>query len=771
MGILQQIFGRGPAQQETPISPFVLQAGTTLAEKYVVRALLGRGGMGEVYLVEELSTGEMRAAKLMRASADASVEDLLAFRREAMALLNLGTHPFILRLFDVNDRGRDTVLIVEYVPPEAGCTSLHDYIVRTTDYTDRVLGMWAVQFCVGMEYALECGLQAHRDIKPANLLVGAAPFLKISDFGLALAASGHVAPVGRRSNAAAALQLLQSAEGRVTCGTPGYIAPEIWGGTKASAQSDIFSFGVTLWQLAARTLQMPFDVRFAGDVNAYQAQLLREAASRRVRRIDNPYFDVIRRCLEPDPSRRYPDFPSLREDLKTAAKRHGLGAMDFIVKPGFRGTLEDFIARGRAYLVLGRRARALKIINRAIEHDARSVPALVARGDIYLGVDDTERAMRDFAAAREVAPEADAPVVGMAKALLLLGRIDSAERLLAEILARHPGNLEARLQAASAMSRRGRNDDALAIIDQVLHEVPDHALAHEYRARILWSRNEIDRANRALHRAIAADPMSLSAGLLLASIARDRDRGDLKDASAAYDRVLALYRSEAEVLNDIAVHMSEHGDARRALQVFDLAAELDGGTEAKAVAMMNKGNALLNLKEVESAREHFEAAIRLDPKYALAHRRLGDWHSEHGDARRGAGHYAAACEFEPDNALYHANAGTAFLRQGEPARAQKHLARSIELVPDQPHIHYNLAAALVQQGDGAAALRQLAIAVQHDPAYARGWYLKAQIEARMNRILQAADSARSALKYADSLNADEREGARALLRELNMGRS
>ena len=97
MGILRQIFGRGPARDETPAPgppELVLQPGEPLAGHYVVRKLLGRGGMGEVYLSEDTLTGEVRAAKVMRASAQASVGDLLAFRREAMAMLDLGSHPF-----------------------------------------------------------------------------------------------------------------------------------------------------------------------------------------------------------------------------------------------------------------------------------------------------------------------------------------------------------------------------------------------------------------------------------------------------------------------------------------------------------------------------------------------------------------------------------------------------------------------------------------------------------------------------------------------------
>jgi hypothetical protein len=139
------------------------------------------------------------------------------------------------------------------------------------------------------------------------------------------------------------LQWLKSADGRLTCGTPGCIAPELFMGGKASPQSDMFSFGVTLWQLAARSLASPYEVTFGGDPIKYQRAILKKAHDHAVRRVDSPYFEVIRRCLAPVPARRYPDFPALREAIKSAAKAAGVGAMDVVVAPGFRGSFEEYV--------------------------------------------------------------------------------------------------------------------------------------------------------------------------------------------------------------------------------------------------------------------------------------------------------------------------------------------------------------------------------------------------------------------------------------------
>jgi len=154
------------------------EPGELLCAGYVVRSPIGRGGMGEVYVVEHTGSGELRAAKVVRARGTATAAELAGFRQEAYSLLNVGSHPFIVQLYDVREQRRDTVLIMEYVAPASGCTMVQDYIARTQDYDDYKIGIWSVQFCVGMEHALGLALEAHRDVKPGNLLIDSSVFLK-----------------------------------------------------------------------------------------------------------------------------------------------------------------------------------------------------------------------------------------------------------------------------------------------------------------------------------------------------------------------------------------------------------------------------------------------------------------------------------------------------------------------------------------------------------------------------------------------------------------
>src|SRR5258708_12688158 len=98
----------------------------------------------------------------------------------------------------------------------------------------------------------------------------------------------------------------------------------------------------------------------------------------RVRAIESPFVEVIPRCLAADPARGFGGFSALREAIKSAVKAADIPAIDFIVAPGFKGSFEDYINRGRSYLVLGRYERALSILDRAVEHAPGSYASQVA---------------------------------------------------------------------------------------------------------------------------------------------------------------------------------------------------------------------------------------------------------------------------------------------------------------------------------------------------------------------------------------------------------
>jgi tetratricopeptide (TPR) repeat protein len=757
--LFKNLFG-GRARPEPPQEPQprvmrqAYQPGELICDEYVVRLFLGQGGMGEVYLVEHSGSGDLRAAKVMRVRSSATDSDLVGFRQEALSLLNVGTHLFIVRLFEVREQARNTVLLMEYVSPVSGCTTVQDYITRTQDYDDRKIGIWAVQFCVGMERALGSGLAAHRDIKPGNLLIDSG-FLKIADFGLALAVSQHPGIVDDLPKGPSQLQWLESEKGYLICGTPGYIAPELFAGGKASSQSDMFSFGVTLWQLAARLLESPYEVRFSDDPAKYQHAILNHV----VRPVDSPYFEVIRQCLAPDPASRYPDFPALREAVKSAAKAANVGAMDFIVAPGFRGDFEDYVNRGRSFIVLGRYERALRILDEAVKHKPDSPAALVAQAEALGHRGQLVSAVRTYETALRLDPESDVPLTGMAFAWLELGKPAHARVALDRVLVRHPANLEAQLLLARVLGAEGNGQAALSGVEKVIAVDSQNWRAQDYHGRALQQLKKFADAATAFRACLRINPLALNARLALASVLTKQNEPVTADAE--YQQGVRLFQENPEALNQIAAHMAEHGHAAKAIQLFQTLAE--AVPESRSIMMVNIGNAHRRLGDSWSAANSYQLAIKTDPTNALAYSRLGDLESDSGRNDKAAVYFARACEFEPESSIYHASAGTAYLQQEDYNRATVHLRRSSEIYAEQPHIFYNLAVALAFNGQAEAAVEELTNAVRIDKEYARGWYLKAQIEARLGRTADAAASAGRAAANGSSLSTQELEAVRALL--------
>jgi len=146
-----------------------------------------------------------------------------------------------------------------------------------------------------------------------------------------------------------------------------------------------------------------------------------------------------------------------------------------MVKPGYLGEFKDYVNRGRAFLALGRRNRALRIFDRAIKANPKSESALEARGETLYQRGNDAGAMRDFKAASALNPDWDVPIIGMAKALLEMDQIEQALQLLDRVLERHPGNQDALLQKSQAESRRGGKDAARALINKILQADPAHA--------------------------------------------------------------------------------------------------------------------------------------------------------------------------------------------------------------------------------------------------------------------------------------------------------
>jgi serine/threonine protein kinase/Tol biopolymer transport system component len=280
--------------------------GKTLAH-YEITALLGRGGMGEVYRARDAKLGREVALKLLPESFTADPERLARFRREARVLASL-QHPNIAGIFGIEDDAGRVFLTMEL----AEGTDLSERIARGPIAEDEVVDL-ARQLASGLEEAHEKGI-VHRDLKPANVKIGEDGKVKILDFGLARALTGETSAEEDIENSPTITAAMT--QGGMILGTAAYMSPEQARGRSVDRRADIWSFGVVLFEmLTGRRL-------FEGDtVSDTLASVLKddvawdqlpEETSPGMRRL-------LERCLERDPRRRLRDIGEARVFLEAAA--------------------------------------------------------------------------------------------------------------------------------------------------------------------------------------------------------------------------------------------------------------------------------------------------------------------------------------------------------------------------------------------------------------------------------------------------------------------
>jgi Protein kinase domain len=249
--------------------------GQLLANRYRIVALLGKGGMGEVYRADDLTLGQPVALKFLPDAAAQSEELLERFRNEVRMARRV-SHPNVCRVYDVGEVDGQTFFTMEYVDGE-DLAALLRRIGRLP--SDKALDI-ARQLCAGLSAAHSKGV-LHRDLKPANIMLDGRGQVVITDFGLA-----GVADEIRGSE--------------VSSGTPAYMSPEQLKGTEVTARSDIYALGLVLYEVftGKRAFDKP-DSRARGGAESAPSR-----PSSLVKDLDPVVERVILRCLETDPGAR-----------------------------------------------------------------------------------------------------------------------------------------------------------------------------------------------------------------------------------------------------------------------------------------------------------------------------------------------------------------------------------------------------------------------------------------------------------------------------------
>ena len=274
---------------------------------YEIVALIGSGGMGEVYLAKDTKLGRDIALKILPASFTNDPERVARFRREAQVLASLN-HPHIGQIYGLEEANGSQFLVLELVDGE----SLDKRIARGPVPVDEALGI-AKQIAEALEAAHEKGI-IHRDLKPANIALAKDGSVKVLDFGLAKAVEATSGSFDAMNSPTITSPAMMTAVG-VVLGTAAYMAPEQAKGRPADKLCDVWAFGCVLYEMLAGT--RPFA---ADDVTSTMAAILEReptwaalphgtAAAVRL---------LLERCLQKNPRRRLHDLADARIELEDA---------------------------------------------------------------------------------------------------------------------------------------------------------------------------------------------------------------------------------------------------------------------------------------------------------------------------------------------------------------------------------------------------------------------------------------------------------------------
>ena len=257
-----------------------LSPGTCIGSRYEIVRLLGQGGMGAVYQAHDKELERQVAIKVIRADMAANPEILQRFKQELILARQI-THKNVIRIFDLGQADGIKFITMEYIEGE----NLQGVLRRKKKLEPAEAANILAQVCRALEAAHNEGV-IHRDLKPQNIMLDKSGRAYVMDFGIARSMLG----AGMTQTGA-------------LIGTPDYMSPEQAKGQTLDARSDLFSVGIIFYEMLSG--QVPFDA----DTTMGKLWKRTNEPARPLDDLDKtiprPLSDIVRKCLEIDPQKRF----------------------------------------------------------------------------------------------------------------------------------------------------------------------------------------------------------------------------------------------------------------------------------------------------------------------------------------------------------------------------------------------------------------------------------------------------------------------------------
>ena len=649
---------------------------------YEVVALIGHGGMGEVYRATDAALGRDVALKVLPQQENVSPRQKERFVREARAASALN-HPNIITIYEIGtDRGIDFIAM-EYVRGR----TLGQLLVDSRTSVPALLS-YALQIAQGLSRAHDAGI-VHRDLKPANIMVTDDRLIKILDFG--------IAKIGVDTDASDMATQAPLTNAGASVGTIGYMSPEQALSAPVDARSDVFSFGVILFEMLTKT--RPFEGATPSEI-LHNLHFAEPALPRLPAEVPRPVVAVIRRCLSKQPQDRYRSMAEVADVLSALSSSDGTQ------------THRDVAVAGPALLRAG--SSTLRIGGLALL--AAVVIVLLMRFGSRLGSNEAPTAVPAetlSSSAHELTTQAAAHLVrqdrpeSVARAIQLLEKAIQVDATYAPAYA----NLsEAYLRSYKASPDAQWLRQARDAADRALALNPDLAIGHLALGFVDLESGRADDSRRHLLRASELDPLNPFAHLGLAAgfSASRRD----EEAEAALKRAIELGPTQWRTHTELGQFYYVRARYAQAIDAWDKARTL---TPDNLIVLRNLGAAYYRARRYDEAASVLQRALEVRPSGGtLAN--LGNIYFAQGRYSDAVGSFEKALELDANNYLYWGNLGDAYRwapgRRPEAAaayrRASELLREPVAAKPADAELRTRHALYLIKAGDRAAALRELA---------------------------------------------------------------
>ena len=664
--------------------------GKTIAH-YNVLSLLGKGGMGEVYLAEDTKLGRRVALKLLPDEFARDPQRLARFRQEARAASAL-SHPNIVTIHEIGDVDSIHFMTTEFVDGE----SLRRYISKRTTELSTALDI-ATQVASALAAAHEVGV-VHRDIKPDNIMIRRDRLVKVLDFGLAKLAEGSEPTPATQ----APTRLMVNTEPGVVMGTANYMSPEQARGAEVDGRTDIWSLGVILYEMI--TGRVPFEGDTPTDVLSLIIQREPARIARYAPEAPEELERIVTKSLTKDRDGRYQTTKDLLIDLQRLRRQLELKAeLERTVQPD---EPETTVAQKRMTLAEPRQ-----------QTEIATAPATSSAEYIVGEVKRHKRALIIALAALVIAvvaiylynARANRQIHSLAVLPMVNGTGDPNSEYLSE------GITESLIDSLSQLPNL-----SVKSLNSVLRykgrEVDAQTIGRELGVEAVVTGRVMQRGDGLV---VSVEMINVTDNNRLWGGRYDRKLSDLLAVQNEISR---------EVLAKLRLRLTGEEEKRATKRYTE---------NAEAYQLYLRGRYHWNrrvLEDLWKGIDNFERAIELDPNFALAWSGLADSYvtmslgGPFGQSSRQPMSVEEirtkwpptarrAVELGPDLAETHTSLGQGLeWLEWDLAGAEREYKRALDLNPDYPTAHHRYGVFLISSGRNEEGLAQLRRALELDPA-------------------------------------------------------